>query len=498
MKESVIALWVNGRGMSHELTRRIMSLNFKYRRNKADSGTIVFRDPDAELFDTRIFKKGQLIHFIVGWTDEALPAGPFMVKSYKMIFPESGEPTLTVNFQDLSHKLDKKQKRRKHIGKVSDILIKIAEEHGLGYDVDSLEGLEFSDDFPLNQVSMTDAGMLQVLADRYGYSWGVENGNLIFKRPADRQIKKLGSPRVLSYRINDCSITSFSPEVKFQSLGKKKSPNSTVENLDLLSGNGVGDFISNILTGDMTEEERQELFAEHKGEADEAVLIEESIGSYLEKNVGEGFRLFYHEAVDSTERLISWVAGTGYQTTRESFGKTENQWFTEQMKRDVATHVDKNKYDDPDAEQSIYDEVWELEHSDMTLATPGSMPEAERRRKGKLAKIRELVTADLKLTRASMSYHPGETIIVAGVGGFLSGEYLIKEVSHSFQKNGMPFSTSMKVSRSRLGTSKTALKLIAKQEESIRRGIIQITGVQEEQFEPELANAGIVKKVDDA
>lgn len=498
MKESVIALWVNGRGMSHELTRRIMSLTFKHRRNKADSGTISFRDPDAELFDTRIFKKGQLLHFIAGWTDEALPAGPFMVKSYKMNFPEGGEPTLTVNFQDLSHKLDKKQKRRKHIGKVSTILMKIADEHGLGYDVDSIDGLEFSDDFPLNQVSMTDAGMLQVLADRYGYSWGVSNGNLIFKRPANRQMKKLGTPRVLSYRINDCSIASFSPEVKFQSLGKKKASNNTVENLDLLSGDGLGGFISNILAGDMTEEERQELFAEHKGEAEEAVLIEESIGSLLEKNVGEGFRKFYHEAVDSTERLISWAAGTGYQTTRESFGKTENQWFTEQMKRDVATHVDKNKYDDPDAEQSIYDEVWELEHSDMTLATPGSMPEAERRRKGKLAKVRELVTADLKLTRASMSYHPGETLIVSGVGGFLSGEYLIKEVNHSFQRNGMPFNTSMKVSRSRLGTSKTALKRIIKQEESVRKGVIPITGVQEEQFEPELANAGIVKKVDDA
>lgn len=498
MKESIIALWVNGRGMSHELTRRIMSLSFKYRRNKADSGTIAFRDPDAELFDTRIFKKGQILHFVAGWTDEALPAGPFMVKSYKVSFPESGEPTLTVNFQDLSHKLDKKQKKRKHIGKASDILKKIAAEHGLGYDVSSLDGLEFSDDFPLNQVSMTDAGMLQVLADRYGYSWGVSNGNLIFKRPADRQMKKIGKQRILSYRINDCSVASFTPEVKFQSLGKKKAPNNNDENLDLLSGDGIGGFISNILAGDMTEEERQELFAEHLDEAKEAVLIEESIGSLLEKNVGEGFRRFYHEAVDSTERLVSLVAGTGYKTSRESFGKVENQWFTEQMRRDVAIHVDKNRYDDPDADQSIYDEVWELEHAEMTLATPASLPEAKRRRKGKLAKIRELVTADLKLTIASMSYHPGETVIISGVGGFLSGEYLIKEVNHSFQRSGMPFTTSMKVSRSRLGTSKSALQLIIKQEENVRKGIVPVTGVQEEQFEPELANVGLVKKVDDA
>jgi phage protein D len=498
MKESIVSLWVNGRAMSHELTRRILSLSFTDRIKKADSGRMVLRDPNSELFDTRILKKGQMLHFIVGWVDEALPKGPYIIKSYKMTFPDNGEPSLTVDFQDLSHKLDKKQKKRKHVGTAASILKKIAKEHGLGYDIDSINGLEFTDDFPLNQASYSDATMLQLLADRYGYTWGVSNGNLIFKYPADRQLKKRAEPVVLSYRINDCSIASFDPEIKYSKNGKKTGANKQDDNIDFCADNDEGGgILESFLSKDMSEEDRQALFAEHKNEAEIAVLIEENLGSLLAKNVGEGFRKFYHEAVDSSERLISWAAGTGYQTTNESFNRAESQWYTRQIKKDVDLHTDPSLSDDPDAPQSIYDEVWELENAETTWATPAMLEELARRRKARFS-TREVVKAKVTLRLASVGFHPGESVTIAGVGQFLSGDYLIKEVEHTFQRSGMPFKTSLSVARSRLGASKAALQRIVKQEERIRNGRASISGRAEKTYEPELDRVGIVNKVDNA
>lgn len=496
MRESILALWVNGKGMSHELTRRILSLSITDRLKKADSGKIVFRDPNAELFDTRIFKKGQLLHFVAGWVDEVRPLGPYIIKAYSMTFPDNGEPSLTVDFQDLTHKLDKKQKKRKHTGKASQILKKIAEEHGLGYDIDSIDGLEFTDDFPLNQASYSDAALIQVLADRYGYIWSISNGNLVFKRPGDRQSKKRGEPTVLSYRINDCSVSSFDPSVKYVKEGKKVGGNKKDENIDFTSGSDTGSFVADLLAGDMSEADRQRLFAEHKNEAEAAVLMEENIGSLLGRNIGEGFRKFYHESVDSAERLISWAAGTGYQTTNESFHRQESQWFTRQMERDVATHVNDKLEDDPDAQQSIYDDVWELENAETTWATPAMLDEVARRQKAALLKTRELVTATLRLSRASILMRPGETVTVAGVGGFFSGDYMIKEVEHSFQRSGVPFTTSMKITRSRLGVSKAALQRIINQEKAVRSGARAVSGSNEKVHEPELDTIGMLRKVD--
>jgi phage protein D len=497
MKEIFISMWVGGRRFSSWTVNRIISLRLTDHLKKANSGKIVFSDPRAELNTSGILRKGGLIHFMVGWTHEVEPRGPYVIKSYGMNFPANGEPRFTINFQDLSHKLDKKQKKRKHIGTAASILKKIAKEHGLGYDIDSIDGLEFTDDFPLNQASYSDATLLQLLADRYGYVWGVSGGNLIFKRPADRQMKKKAEPAVLSYRINDYSISSLVPEVKYSKRGKKKGANKQDSNIDFGADNDEGGgILEDMLAKDMTEEERQELFAEHKNEAELAVLIEENLGSLLAKNVGEGFRKFYHEAVDSSERLISWAAGTGYQTTNESFNRAESQWYTRQIKKDVELHTDPNLSDNPDAPQSIYDEVWELENAETTWATPATLEELARRRKARLS-VTETITVKIILNIASIKYHPGEIITLAGVGIY-NGNYLIKEVEHIFSRRGMPFKTRITAFKRASGISRAAIQRIARQEERVRNGRASISGIAEKTYEPELDRIGIVNKVDNA
>jgi hypothetical protein len=469
-RQSVTALWINGTLASAHTIRQILSINIKEGRNKAKSGEVVFRDADTSMTDARIFRKGKLIHWLLGWSSEAVPVGPFVVKKYKTEFPENGDPVLKVSFQDLSHKLDKKQKKKKRTGRMDQIIASIAEEHGLGYDISDVGDITFDDEFPLHQASMSDAKLLQVLANRYGFVWSIEGGNLVFETQAKRQLKKKGNPRVLSYRINDCSLKSFSPEVKYSKLGKRKRPNIDEQNLDFLGNNGsFGEFAANILAGDLSDEEKAELFAEHPNDAKEAVLLEESIGKAIQDNLGDDVRMFYHEAVDSAERLISFVAGTGYQTIEEARGLSNSRWENS-INRDVQQHVDPNRYDDPDCDQSIYDDVWELEHSDMTLAYPSNTEEIARRRKARVAKTREIVSGTAVPTVASLRYHSGETIVIAGAGIFYSGEYLIKEVEQTFGSGGIPIKTSLKISRTRLGPTERAHKFTNEQEESVRNG----------------------------
>jgi phage protein D len=497
MKEIFISIWVNGRRVSEDVVKRVMSIRFTDHLKKANSGKVVFSDPRAWIGSTNVFKKGSLLHFIVGWVNDVELKGAYLVKSNSMIFPANGEPRFTVDFQDLSHKLDKKQKKRKHIGTAASILKKIAKEHGLGYDIDSIDGLEFTDDFPLNQASYSDATLLQLLADRYGYVWGVSGGNLVFKRPADRQMKKKAEPEVISYRINDYSISSFAPDVKYSKNGKKKGANKQDSNIDFGADNDKGGgILEDMLAKDMSEAERQELFAEHKNEAELAVLIEENLGSLLAKNVGEGFRKFYHEAVDSSERLISWAAGTGYQTTNESFNRAESQWYTRQIEKDVELHTDPNLSDNPDAPQSIYDEVWELENAETTWATPATLEELARRKKARLA-VTETVTAKIVLNLASVRFRPGEKVTVAGVSIY-DGDYLIKEVEHIFSRRGMPFKTRLTAIKRARGPSRQAIQRIARQEEQVRNGRASISGRAEKTYEPELDRVGIVNKVDNA
>jgi len=426
--------------MSPDLVRRVQSLTLNSPRRKAKSGTIVFRDENFELFDSRIFRKKQAIHFLCGWINEALPAGPFVIKSYIPNAPESGVPTLTVKFQDVSHRLNKKQKQKRHVGSAKSILKKIAKSHNLGYDLDSIEGFTFTDDFPLIQASMTDAALIQRLATRYGYIWGVDGGTLFFKKPASRQNKRKYDPPVLSYRMNDWSLKSFRPEIKYTSGRKRKKAQQGFRNINLLDGKGLGEFISDKLVSMVvTDKEKKRLFDENPHDSKAALIVEEGVAKGVAKITGsESVGSFYHEAVDSMERLVSWFNDTGYQTTAESQSK-------------VVKAAAKIANPTPeDTEETEEEENEELEQGDESgAAAPDNEDEAKRRALGNAAKSAEIIKGNASPTVASMLYTPNRKVTLVGLGKFLSGEYLITETVQTFGEGATSFSTLLKVSRTR-------------------------------------------------
>lgn len=399
VRSPLVTLYVQGEEVSSELTRRILSVKVTSRESKGDTGALVLRDPDTALFDAKIFERGHRVAFVMGWADAAEPRGPYIVKSQSPVFPENGEPQLSVTFQDLSQKLNKKQKKRRwaHVSPTQ-IVKKIAQEQGLGFDIDSVDDAKFDDDNPLIQANMTDAALIQRLADRYGYVWGVEGNTLYFRRPADLdQLGQQADDPVLSYRINDWSLLSFSPEVKQQKGRKRKGAKQSQGNIDLLKGKAfslsqirediakVAPALGDILKSLPGEEDKSGSTATDKG----------SSGVEKKREIG---------ILDSTTGKL----GFGFKSTRgEESGDEE-------------------------------DEESEPGH-DSGAATPSSESEAKSRGAAKVLKASELVECKIAMKTASMRWRPGTKVVIAGVGERLSGRYrcieITQEVGQSDRKS---------------------------------------------------------------
>ena len=396
IKEPFFVLWVSGNEVSEEVLRKIVSLSLTDREKKATDGSIVFSDPDFMLTDSQIFKKGRRIAFIMGWREEMVPRGPFVVKGYNLTAGSDGSPMLDVKFQDLSFKMNKKKKKRKHTGKPAQIIKSIAEEHNLGYDIDSVETLEFNDDFPLIQAGMTDAALLQRLADHYGYVWGVNGMTLYFRRPESFLKKgKQFEPEILSYRINGGTLLSFSADVKFVKNGKKLGAKIKDDIQDVVNDLKEGEF------GGAVETVRD--------------TLDDTLGS-----LGGVIGLDKGQSADDEEALP--------EDAEQSVDKTLLN-----AEKGIWKHV-----------EGAVKDLWKDDDETTEEVSSTSSPneaEAKRKHGAQLIETTEVIDAKISPRIASMLYRPGQSLDIVGVGKKFSGEYKIKEVTQSFGSEG--FTTSL-------------------------------------------------------
>jgi len=398
--EQYLTMWVAGHELSDESIRKVLSVTITDREKKASDGTLVFHDPDFSVMDAGIFKKGRRIAFLMGWRDEAIPKGPYTVKSYVIEAGVDGVPKIRVNFQDLSHKMNKKQKQRKHTGKPVDIIKKIAEEHGLGYDIENIQGLNFNDDYPLTQANMTDAKLLQTLASKYGFVWGLEGTTLYFRRPA--ALPDLGQQTdipTLAYRIHGATLLSFTADAKFQSEGKRKGSLQAQKNLDLLNDDKAGAL--GILDVGTTRD-----------------LINE-----MAPQLGELMGIQPGQEGDDQE-----VTADG-EVVKTKFNAKRGFWKV------VDTVVEDVWKDDEDDTTEINSDSPEIELSKATMKLAGT-----------LAKLTtEVLEATIEPRIASMSYRPSMALYLLGLGTRCSGEWRVSEVTQFYGEGG--FKTSMKVKK---------------------------------------------------
>jgi phage protein D len=434
-REVLILAWVNGKLLTPELSRQVRSLSMTFPKNKAATGKLTILDPHFYLFDNNLFRKGQRIAFLCGWKHELVPVGPFIVKNYGIDCPESGDVTLVVDFQDPSHVMNKKQKRKRWVGSPTSIIKQIAERHNLGYDIDEVKGIEFTEEYPLIQANMTDAALMQRLALRYGFIWGVYGNNLVFKSPQDLESSG-DQPReeipVLRYRTGDFSLLSFNPEVKFSKGGKRKSKKINTKNLNLIDPESTLDQLAEEFKG-LTTEQLQEKLGKVTGDFDSKAAIDDLSAGFTgltDMFSLDGEQEADDERTDETNRKIDPVVAfkiQEYEGTFEKYTKTP------------ATKDDENE---------------ETDSGDPSgTATAPNETEAQLKQAGKTVRAAEITTGTIRPTVASMYYRPRMAVILSGLGKRLSGKYELKEVVQTLSGEGQIFTTETKGVKRKFGAS---------------------------------------------
>ena len=407
IKTPMLFMWINDQELSEESVRRITNLSMTDREKKATDGTFTVSDPDFLFTDNNVFKQGQRVSFLLGWNDEAIPCGPFVVKSYDINASGDGSPVLNVSFQDLSHKMNKKAKKKKHTGNPVDIIKAIADNHNLGYDIESIEELKFSDDYPLIQANMSDAKLLQVLATRYGYVWGLEGTTLYFRLPQNAdEVGRQNDVPVLSYRINGATLMSFSGSAKFIRKGKKKGSTEEKDTVDVI-GDTLGDLVESVVGEENTK------------------LVRETVGEGISKLKG----LVTPE--DPNQELSD---------EEEKEKKKEQQSTSTKFRKDFKNLKGIFKT----VEDKLTDGGKDDENSSDSNVDGTTDPTDETKRKmaGRMAGRTEIIDATIVPRIASMLYRPGDSLIIAGVGERFSGKYRISSVTHTYGGDP-PFRTSI-------------------------------------------------------
>lgn len=451
---------IDGVQLPAELQRRIKSVSITFQEGKGDTGKVSMLDPDLELFDARVFQEGRKLSFILGWDNECDARGPYPIKKISPSLPSDGELSLTVDFQDMTQKINKCQKQQKHVNVAPHVLVKrIAQAHGLGYDIDSIRNVEFTDDDPLIQANQTDAKLLHRLSLKYGYVWGIEGGVLYFRRPETLRMRgQQGRVKVLSYRINDRSLESFAPEISMQEDKKKIGGTSKDTNVDLDKGKTFKNLLDRAKSGKFDPAMLASLGGAPKGEREAAG---QEIVSFLEEAAGgEGMSVpdlseivmprgpSGNEGSGGAGSLASWETDGTQQSlpatdgggTGPKIGGTFADILLGKMKREA----DPNPEPGATSATQTHNEAVESEPGDESgAAAPVCEDESNKRAGAKIGPRSEVIKATAKPAVACIRWRPGHETIIAGVGERMSGLYKVQQVDQSVTQDS--FQTSLKV-----------------------------------------------------
>jgi phage protein D len=385
-------VWANGQKLSPHLLRHIKHVSFEFELNKATTGTVIIDDFNFTFFDSEYFTKGKKLTFLIGWADEMVIIGPMVIRKVALDIPDSGLVSLTLDLQDASHFMNKCQKQKRRVGSPTKIIKEIAAYYGLGYDIDTIPNLEFTDDEPLMQSNITDAALVRRLAKRYGYVWGIDGVTLKFKIPPDLDPKYKQSIGILSYRIGDCSLMSFNPEMKHISDGTKVASKKRTSNDDICVDDGPH-----------TTETKPPKVEPGKKPDDEVKETTET--SWV---VGVGDFL-----TEKTAPLLDAIPGLNLGLVKQ----LEDIKKLESMKDNIA---------DPDGNE-------ETIPGEEAAATAATKAEAERRALAQRLRAGDSVKGDAVPSVSSMRYKPGQSYMLLGIGTRLSGTYNVKKVTQSYE-----------------------------------------------------------------
>lgn len=430
VRAPICLVWVSTKKLSASVLMKMKQMRLSFQEKKGSSGTIVFEDSDSRLFDSKVFKENKQISFLCGWLHESKFFGPFFIKTVGKGFPEAGEPVLTCEFQDKSHKMNRKQKRKRHTGTPENILIDIAKSYGMKYDIEKISGVVFNENKPLMQSNLSDAALVKRLAHRYGYNFRIDGNTLVFRK-ADTELDSVGrqnSVPVLSYRMNDFSLRSFNMKIKYTHKRKRKKTVTPVNNVDIDADNL---YLQDVFQTDV------DLDTDYEVDQDGEIIIPEN-----EDVDDDGFQ---DEDVDTDDSEIFEEVDSG----------------PDDYSGDSDPYID---HEDDGSDPSIETESTDEGGS----AAPATDDEAELRKDAIKMRADELITGTIVPSPSSVHYYPGMSVILGGIGERLSGKYKITSVDMTFAGTGEGFQQSCSVERRTLVRDYVVYQKIAGADRSAR------------------------------
>ena len=206
------SLFIEGTEQEEAILRRVKSIVIRHQHKRAQTATVIFTDETLDLVDQKIFAKNSEWTILLGLRSDFQPFGPYSVESYQMNFGADGIATITVQLMDITRKLARSAQYRRFSGlSIGQVVKQIADEHGLGYEIENSEEYTFNDEFPMMQAGVSDAMLLRQMADRFGYRFQIENNSIVFKQS---QVNQDSNLKTLAWKMGDRNLKSFLPAQK--------------------------------------------------------------------------------------------------------------------------------------------------------------------------------------------------------------------------------------------------------------------------------------------
>lgn len=203
-------LYVTGYKIGGLLKSYVSNINVVHRHQEAMTVKVVIRDDTLQWVDLNIFNKGTEWAVALGSVNDFRPFGPLEVSAYSMAFQREGYCRIDLELMDKTRVLNQCSRARSWEGRsIGQVVQQIAEENELGFIIEDGDKHTFDDSSPAMQADWTDAKFLRKLADRYGYYFAIQDGNIVFKQ--DQVNRDVQQPKVLAWKTGTKSLLTFEP-----------------------------------------------------------------------------------------------------------------------------------------------------------------------------------------------------------------------------------------------------------------------------------------------
>lgn len=476
-KEVVKVIWVKGLQLTEEVLRDIRVIELEMREGKATTGSLTISDTEFKHTDSGYFRKNAELSMILGYSDYSEPFGPYVIKSIRYTAGEDAAPLLIVSFQDLSHKLHKKQKHKVDFGSCEEIIKKRAKEAGYPVVmVDPPKGV-FTKSRPLVQSNKTDATIFRELADRYGYVWGIKGKTLYFRPPIG--LDEIGEQKdvpVLSYRINDYSIMSVELEADFIRENGRSGAKKEVRNipLDIQCKEEEDLYFNALRSGDTSNLPPWMAKSIPIGvlpsgntapDEDDAGLADLVQNSNLKGDLDKSLQGAFGSMGETLSQLADGVPGVQDALNKDTLNSVLNGVLPN---IDSSTGSDKTAYTSEgwtgDSLKAVVDpsagSIQTMPGSPAGTATPADPDEAKAQAAASWYRMVTVLKGTLVPSIPSVKYKPSQSVVLAGLGERLSGKYRITQVDLSFSDSG-PIATTLQIEKKHYGPTEWDKKKIA-------------------------------------